>query len=277
MASPLLILRDMLMSRSSQLITSLQSTFNATHRALAIATTLGLAFAIYQWRKPQSASKQTSLSTSHATPPLPCRYNTSNSTSSTITLPDGRKLGYAQYGASAGRPIFFLHGLATTRIDAAAYDEVAKELNVRIIAPDRPGTGLSSPQPGRTLLDYPKDIDMLATYLGISEYGILVSQHALHPTSSLHTLATSQQRPHPPNTTISGLLRRRLPRPGLRPLLPIPPPPRRHDPLWPRAPRHRHARHELVQLPRLHARLPVRAVAVRLGHVAASLCSSWFD
>jgi len=92
-----------------------------------------------------------------------------------MVLPDGRTLGYAQYGSTTGRPVFYLHGLATTRIEAAGWDETARELNVRLIAPDRPGTGWSSPQPSRTLLDYPKDIEQLAAHLKLEKYGLMVS------------------------------------------------------------------------------------------------------
>src|SRR5215469_11765018 len=42
-------------------------------------------------------------------------------TSSTLTLPDGRRLGYAQYGSRTGRPVILLHGLAWSRVDAAFF------------------------------------------------------------------------------------------------------------------------------------------------------------
>lgn len=40
--------------------------------------------------------------------PLESRFNLTASTSSTYTLPDGRTLGYATYGAPIGRPILYL-------------------------------------------------------------------------------------------------------------------------------------------------------------------------
>ncbi|KAH8895956.1 alpha/beta-hydrolase [Thozetella sp. PMI_491] len=102
--------------------------------------------------------------------PPKCRFPLGNDTSDTVTLPDGRKIGYAQYGAKAGKTIFYMHGLAASRVEAAPYHHDALEVGARIIAVDRPGMGLSSPHPGRKLVDYPKDIDHLATHLGVNEY-----------------------------------------------------------------------------------------------------------
>ena len=102
------------------------------------------------------------------------RYCLSNDTSATFTLPDNRKLGYAQYGSRTGRAVFYLHGLPGSRIEAAAFDELAINLGVRIIAADRPGIGWSSPYPERTLLEHGKDIEHLAKHLELDEYGVLV-------------------------------------------------------------------------------------------------------
>lgn len=101
------------------------------------------------------------------------RYDTSNS--ATLLLPDGRKLGYAQYGLLTGKAIFYCHGLPGSRLEAAIFDDKAKEVGARIIAVERPGHGLSDPQPGRTLLDHPKDIELLAEELGVQEFGVLVN------------------------------------------------------------------------------------------------------
>ncbi|KAF2664925.1 alpha/beta-hydrolase [Microthyrium microscopicum] len=93
--------------------------------------------------------------------------------SSTFTLPDGRKLGYAQYGSPTGKPIIILHGLAASRLDGAYFHEDAKSLNARIIGLDRPGMGLSSPQPTRKLLDYPKDVQLLTEHLKLDDYAVI--------------------------------------------------------------------------------------------------------
>ena len=95
-------------------------------------------------------------------------------TSAILTLPDGRKLGYSQYGSHAGRTVFYCHGLPGSRIEAAPFDAMATRLGARIIAVDRPGYGLSSPQPTRTILDHAKDIEHLAESLKVNNYGVLV-------------------------------------------------------------------------------------------------------
>ena len=102
------------------------------------------------------------------------RFRLDNDGSDTLTLPDGRKLGYAQYGSQTGRAILYLHGLPGSRIEAACFDELGLELGARIIAADRPGIGWSSPHPGRTLLDHPKDLEHLAKHLELDDYSVLV-------------------------------------------------------------------------------------------------------
>jgi hypothetical protein len=106
--------------------------------------------------------------------PPKSRFRLDNDSSDTLTLPDGRKLGYAQYGLLTGRPILYLHGLPGSRLEAASYDELGLKLGARIIAADRPGIGWSSPHPGRTLLDYPKDLEHLAKHLELDDYSVLV-------------------------------------------------------------------------------------------------------
>jgi pimeloyl-ACP methyl ester carboxylesterase len=95
-------------------------------------------------------------------------------TSSTLTLSDGRKLGYAQYGSLTGRPIILHHGLAGSRFDAAAFHEVGQQLDARIIGVDRPGMGLSSPHPKRTLLGFAKDVEHLTDHLKLESYSVMV-------------------------------------------------------------------------------------------------------
>ncbi|CRK32211.1 hypothetical protein BN1723_003868 [Verticillium longisporum] len=64
-------------------------------------------------------------------------------------------------------------GLPCSRVEAGHLHEEAFATGVRIIATDRPGMGLSTPQPDRTLLDHPKDLELLADHLKLSEYGVL--------------------------------------------------------------------------------------------------------
>jgi hypothetical protein len=103
-----------------------------------------------------------------------CRFRLDNDSSDTLTLPDGRKLGYAQYGSLKGKSVFYLHGLPGSRIEGTWFHDLGLKLGARIIAADRPGYGWSSPHPGRTLLDFTKDLESLAKHLGIEKYAVLV-------------------------------------------------------------------------------------------------------
>ncbi|KAI0508369.1 alpha/beta hydrolase fold protein [Xylaria bambusicola] len=103
----------------------------------------------------------------------PNRYRLDTDSSSKLTLPDGRTLGYAQYGLLTGPAIFFLHGLPGSRLEGALFDAPAITPRARIISVDRPGYGLSSPQPNRAILDHVKDIEYLAQHLGLDSYGCL--------------------------------------------------------------------------------------------------------
>lgn len=92
----------------------------------------------------------------------------------TFTLPDGRQLGYAEFGSRTGKPIILLHGLACSRLDGAYFHDIACQLDVRIIGVDRPGMGESSPHPNRTLLGFARDVDDLTNHLQLSAYCVMV-------------------------------------------------------------------------------------------------------
>ena len=87
-----------------------------------------------------------------------------------VMLPSGRRLGYAEYGDPDGQPLIFLHGTPSTRVMFRLGDRAAKEAGVRLIAPDRPGLGLSDPNPNRTILDFADDVASLADHLSLDRF-----------------------------------------------------------------------------------------------------------
>lgn len=93
--------------------------------------------------------------------------------SKTITLRDGRKLGYIEYGDPNGKPLFFFHGWPGSRFSGGETDRATKKLGVRVVSTDRPGLGLSDFKKNRKLLDWPNDIVELADKLGIKKFSIL--------------------------------------------------------------------------------------------------------
>lgn len=93
-------------------------------------------------------------------------------TNTAVPLRDGRTVHVYDLGDPAGRPALFFHGggLGATGAFALPWDEAARRLQVRLVAPDRPGLGGSSPRPGRTLADWPNDVAEVADALGIGRF-----------------------------------------------------------------------------------------------------------
>jgi pimeloyl-ACP methyl ester carboxylesterase len=94
--------------------------------------------------------------------------------SQSFRLPDGRTLMIAEYGAPNGKPIFYFHGLAGSRLEPGVLD--ADDLvaaGVRMIACDRPGMGGSDFQPGRGFSHWPADVMSLADRLGVGKFAVL--------------------------------------------------------------------------------------------------------
>jgi pimeloyl-ACP methyl ester carboxylesterase len=88
-----------------------------------------------------------------------------------IILSDGRSLAFAEYGDPLGKPIFFFHGMPGSRYFHPP-DEITTRVCVRLICVERPGYGESTFQPGRRILDWPRDIVQLADFLGIQKFAV---------------------------------------------------------------------------------------------------------
>ncbi len=90
-----------------------------------------------------------------------------------LGLPDGRLLGFSEYGDPGGTPVLYFHGEASSRKDIAFASEAAKRTGVRILAPDRPGLGLSDYQKRRSIHDWPADVETMADSLGLESFSLL--------------------------------------------------------------------------------------------------------
>ncbi len=86
-----------------------------------------------------------------------------------VRLPTGGALAVEEYGDSAGPPVLYFHGWPASRLEAG----LIPSLPVRLLAIDRPGYGRSTPQPGRTLLDWPRDVAIVADRLGLAQFYIV--------------------------------------------------------------------------------------------------------
>jgi pimeloyl-ACP methyl ester carboxylesterase len=83
-----------------------------------------------------------------------------------VRLPDGRSIAVEEYGDPTGPVVLYFHGWPASRLEAG----LIPDLPVRLLALDRPGYGRSSAQPGRTLLDWPKDVADVADRLGLDQF-----------------------------------------------------------------------------------------------------------
>jgi len=90
-----------------------------------------------------------------------------------ITLSNGLRLGYAEYGDPRGEVAFYFHGWPSSRLQGCLFDDLAKKHGMRLICPDRPGIGLSDPQPGRTLADWQQTLTELAAHVGADNWHVI--------------------------------------------------------------------------------------------------------
>jgi len=91
----------------------------------------------------------------------------------TIRLPQGRLLGYAEYGDPRGAPVLMLHGLPGSRFQRHPDESLAARRGARVIVFERPGFGLSSPAPRASLLARAADAAALADALGLARFRVL--------------------------------------------------------------------------------------------------------
>lgn len=82
-------------------------------------------------------------------------------------------MGYAEFGQADGQPFVFCHGLPSSRLAGALVDADARALGIRLIAPDRPGYGLSDFKRRRRVGHWVPDIESLADALGLDRFAVL--------------------------------------------------------------------------------------------------------
>ncbi len=95
-------------------------------------------------------------------------------TDNQLRLSDGHTVGYAECGDPQGRPVLYFHGLPSSRfeINRPAIDEAATRLHAHLIAPDRPGIGLSDFKP-YTIASWPDMVTELADKLGLDRFAVM--------------------------------------------------------------------------------------------------------
>ncbi|MDB6167239.1 MAG: alpha/beta hydrolase [Verrucomicrobia bacterium] len=90
-----------------------------------------------------------------------------------LTLPDGRRLAYAEFGSDDGHPVIYFHGSPSSRLEPLLIgDEALAQLGLRVISPDRPGIGGSDFMPRRGFSHWPADVAALADSLGWKKFSV---------------------------------------------------------------------------------------------------------
>jgi len=87
-----------------------------------------------------------------------------------VTLRDGRTLAYMDRGPRTGTPVLYFHGFQGSRLERfPCLDDILAKLNIRLIIPDRPGIGLSTPVRTRTVVGWAHDVHQLTEQLLLVE------------------------------------------------------------------------------------------------------------
>jgi pimeloyl-ACP methyl ester carboxylesterase len=90
-----------------------------------------------------------------------------------VSRPDGSVITVATAGEHGGRPVLFCHGLADSRLAVQPFGPAARELGLRLLAPDRPGTGGTGRRRLRRLTDWADDAVLVLDALVQGPAGLL--------------------------------------------------------------------------------------------------------
>ena len=88
-------------------------------------------------------------------------------------LPDGRWLGWRDWGDPDGRPMLRLQGTPGSRLSIPPLHQEWSQLRLRVIMTDRPGFGLSTRLPGRRVVDVADDYAALLDHLELDSVAVL--------------------------------------------------------------------------------------------------------
>lgn len=91
-----------------------------------------------------------------------------------IDLPNGRRIGYAEFGDPGGSPILWFHGTPGARLQVPP--EIASEgiaRGFRIVTVERPGNGASTPHLYERVRDFAPDVAAFADALGIERFALV--------------------------------------------------------------------------------------------------------
>jgi pimeloyl-ACP methyl ester carboxylesterase len=94
-------------------------------------------------------------------------------TDNILVTRSGRKLEVKEYGDPAGHPVLFFHGMIGSHYQASYIAGQAAHQGFRVIAPNRPGVGLSEFVKRSSALDAVDDVEDIASALDLDEFSVI--------------------------------------------------------------------------------------------------------
>ena len=88
-------------------------------------------------------------------------------------LPDGRTMGFSDYGSPDGYPVFYFHGFPSSRLEGSVVDTIARKRQLRFLTLERPGFGISTFQPNRRVVDWARAVSAFAEKLHLDRFAII--------------------------------------------------------------------------------------------------------
>jgi pimeloyl-ACP methyl ester carboxylesterase len=91
-----------------------------------------------------------------------------------VRLPDGRSVTFSAAGLEGGFPIVYCHGaIGSPRWRTPDLDRLIDRLGIRYLVVNRPGFAGSDPSPGRTVVDFARDLGEVMSILGHRRFSVV--------------------------------------------------------------------------------------------------------
>ncbi|MFF1297256.1 MULTISPECIES: alpha/beta fold hydrolase [unclassified Streptomyces] len=87
-----------------------------------------------------------------------------------MTLADDREYAFEEWGDPSGEVLFWLYGAPGGRLARHSDPDLWSRLGLRVVTFDRPGYGLSTPLPGRSVSHMAADVEAVADRLGVDRF-----------------------------------------------------------------------------------------------------------
>jgi pimeloyl-ACP methyl ester carboxylesterase len=91
-----------------------------------------------------------------------------------VRLPDGRSVTFSVAGPDDGFPVVYCHGaIGSPRWRTPELDTLIERLRIRYLMVNRPGFAGSDPSPGRTVVDFARDVGDLMSALDYDRFSVV--------------------------------------------------------------------------------------------------------